>query len=578
MMPHATLNGVRSGCDLALTAGLLTALTTSAFAADPPKSGEKGLEMVETINTAIKKGWEDNKITPSGLCSDYTFIRRASLDIIGRIATPQEIHDYMQQPQGARRPWLIEKLLKSDEYPRHWANMWANWLLTRSGPFGGQSEYHEKMETWLEDQFAQNVPYNQLATKLLTAKGKNADNPEVVFMLAHVGEPVAQNLRGEQGQFDMVPLTSRVTRLFLGTQTQCAQCHDHPFDGRIKQGDFWGVNAFLRQIERKGTPPMPNNQTMGRSAPLELIINANANPEGYVPYEKRNGVVLKTKPVFRIGLKSEEIGVKPANLKDDRREELAKFIVDHPMFAKAFVNRMWGHFMGRGFTQPVDDFNEQNQPSNPELLATLGEKFVHYGYDMKFVIRWICNSQPYQLSSVANKTNEKADADPYFSRMQLKVLSPEELFESISTATATDAAKEAKKDLRNRWMQNLVANFGDDEGNEVNYNGTVVQALLMMNGKDLNDAVADPNGVVAKYWKKKGSTGLITELYLTALNRPPTDGELAKINKVVQQGLYVPVPVGKGTATKPVPEKDQMAFYQDMLWALLNSNEFMLNH
>jgi len=587
MMARATLSGRRSVRFLAVTAGLLFGLAAvPAVRADEP-SGGKGLELVQVIDKAIEQGWKDNKLTPSAFPAgqgDYTFIRRASLDIIGRIATPAEIAEYMKQGTN-RRAWLVEKLLggKNSEYPRHWANVWANWLLTRSGPFGGRSNYHEEMSVWLEDQFALNLPYNQLATKLITAKGKNTDNPEVNFILAHVGEANPQNVRGEQGQFDMVPITSRMTRLFLGTQTQCAQCHDHPFDGRIKQGDFWGANAFLRQVERKGQPLMQNNNNQPQRGPmLELAINTGNNGEGYVSYEKRNGVVLKTKPIFRIATGASDVGSKPAKLDVDRRDELAKFITEHPMFGKAYVNRMWGHFMGRGFANPIDDFNEQNQPSNPELLAALGEKFGHYGYDMKNVIRWICNSQAYQLSSVANKTNEKADADPFFSRMQLKVMSPEELFESIVTATATDITKDAKKQLRDRWMQNLVANFGDDEGNEVNYNGTVVQALLMMNGKDLNEAVMDPNGLVAKLKKKNLSHAqMVHEIYLATLNRPPTTNESNKIAALLQKGLYVPVPVpgGKGEVAKPVSEKDPGTnFYQDLLWAILNSNEFMLNH
>jgi hypothetical protein len=358
-----------------------------------------------------------------------------------------------------------------------------------------------------------------------------------------------------------------MTRLFLGTQTQCSQCHDHPFDGRIKQQDFWGINAFMRQVERKGTPLMQTQRNMGKGPMLELVINGDNNSEGYVSYEKRNGVILKTKPIFF------STG-KPADLKADRRDELAHFIVEHPMFGKAFVNRMWSHFMGRGFTNPIDDFNEQNLPSHPELLSTMGEKFVHYGCDIKNVIRWICNSQPYQLSSVANKTNEKAETDPLFSRMQLKVMSPEELFESIVTATATDPTKDAKKKLRDDWMKNLVANFGDDEGNEVNYNGTVVQALLMMNGTDLNAAVKDG---IAKMAKSKTPPS-VKSLYLATLNREPTGAELAKINAAT--GLFkVTKDRGGKDVYAQIPDKDgTVGFHEDLLWALLNSNEFMLNH
>src|SRR5262249_10217360 len=169
-----------------------------------------------------------------------------------------------------------------------------------------------------------------------------------------------------------------------------------------------------------------------------------------------------------------------------RREELAQRIMDHPNFPRAIANRMWAHFFGKGFTQPFDDFNEQNQVSIPELLDELAAAFKHYGYDQKMLIRWICNSRAYQLSSVANKTNEKEEPEKLFSRMLLEVQSPEQLFESLMVATKTDLAD--RKTLKEQWRSRLVANFGDDEGNEVSFNGTVVQALMMMNGKELNEA------------------------------------------------------------------------------------------
>src|SRR5262249_27768392 len=155
----------------------------------------------------------------------------------------------------------------------------------------------------------------------------------------------------------------------------------------------------------------------------------------------------------------------------------ALFITRSEYFPKACVNRMWGHFMGRGFTNPVDDFGEHNPPSHPELLDELARKFVAYGYDTRRLIRWLCNSDAYQLSSVANRTNDKSEAEPFFSRMLLKAMTPEQLFESLMVATQADMNMKPKErnDLRDSWMRNLIVNFGDDEGNEVTFNGTVVQ-------------------------------------------------------------------------------------------------------
>jgi hypothetical protein len=214
--------------------------------------------------------------------------------------------------------------------------------------------------------------------------------------------------------------------------------------------------------------------------------------------------------------------------------------------------------------------------SNPELLDELAAQFKHYGYDLKMIVRAICNSKAYSLSSVTNKTNAQPAQDTLYSHMLLKAMSPEQLFESLWMAThwqakihgknIKDAAAD-KKTLKDQWLANLVNGFGDDEGNEVNFNGTVVQALMMMNGKDLNDAISrKEDGTVARtiYLTKGNFERTITDLYMVSLNRKPTQAELVKIRKAM-------------VLTKSV-EKDIAGPYQDVFWALLNSNEFLLNH
>ena len=216
--------------------------------------GTEVADQVKVINDMLAAGWTANKIVPAGYVDDHEFIRRASLDIIGRIAKPEEIDHFLKDPADKRRSMLIDRLLDSEEYPLHWSNTWTNWLLSRTGVFG-RGTYHEDLNRWLNDRFAENMPYDKLVTALLTASGENTKNGAVNFILAHVGEPVPGARAAEEGQFEMVPITSRITRLFLGTQVQCAQCHDHPFQNSLKQNHFWGVNAFLRQVQRVGTPP-----------------------------------------------------------------------------------------------------------------------------------------------------------------------------------------------------------------------------------------------------------------------------------------------------------------------------------
>lgn len=518
---------------------------------------DKDREAVELINKHIEEGWRENELTPSRPATDFEFIRRATLDIVGRIATVEEIRQYARWPKDKRRQMLIEKLLKSPDYPRHWANLWANWLLSRAGVFG-RGMYHEQMATWLEDQFAQSTRWDKIVTELLTASGRNSDNGAVNFILAHVGEPIPNNKQREDGQFEMVPITARITRLFLGIQTQCTQCHDHPFDANLRQEHFWGINAFLRQVTRQGNLPRRQRDAL---MPLTLAVQSQNNRNAIVRYEKRNGVLLETKARFLDGTKL------PKGSTGDRRAELAKLIVGHKNFPKAIINRMWANFIGVGFVNPIDDFNELNEPSHPELLDELGALFKHYEYDLKKLIRWICNSEAYQLSCVANSTNDKQEHEVFFARVKLKSMTPEQLFESLMVATQSEQTKEARKELRDRWLNNLVANFGDDEGNEITFNGTVVQALLMMNGNDINSAISKKDGGTLSSAMKKYNRPdqRINYLYLAALNRPVGATEYRRILQKIK--------------LRPgFSDKTQEAPYQDLFWALLNSNEFILNH
>ncbi len=251
-------------------------------------------DTVKTINASLDKAWKDNNIVQSRWADDYEFIRRASLDVIGRIATPGEIAEFLRDPTDTRRSLLIDRLLNKPEYANHWAEVWTNWLLTRTGLFG-RGRYHDEMARWLKDQFALNLSYDQLVRGLLTASGKNDENGAVNFILAHVGENVPAGNRNEDGQFEMVPITSRISRLFLGIQVQCAQCHDHPFTNSIKQNHFWGINAFLRQVERNGN--LPRRRQDGLMT-LELRDNTNVNTKAKVYYEKRNGVLLEANAEF----------------------------------------------------------------------------------------------------------------------------------------------------------------------------------------------------------------------------------------------------------------------------------------
>jgi hypothetical protein len=554
-----------------LVAALAGCLGTNRVSAQDKSPMTRGISaQTQKVNELLAKAWADNKVRPSARATDDEFVRRAYLDIIGRIPTPAEIRYFEMNHDRTK---LIHRLLYEkvkiegheydypEEFARNWANIWTAWLMTRSA----NSTYQDEMRVWLEELFAKNISHKEMVEKLLTAKGKNSDNGAVNYILRHLGEVQNDGGKLDEGVFDAVPITSRTTRLFLGLQTQCVQCHDHPFNPDWKQSNFWGVNVFFKQVDRE--PRELGRQRNRMDSPeLTLKDNSSANEEATVSYEKRNGVVQLTRAVFLDGRKIDfEKDRRP------RREVLAELVTTSDYFPKAYVNRIWGHLFGRGLNeQPaVDDFGDHNKVVHPELLDYLAKEFaaetpggetVQYSaFAPKKLLYWLCTSDAYGLSSVPNGTNDKPEAEVFFSRMLLKSMTPEQLFESLALATegVVQRHSEERKKRRDDWMKKLVVNFGDDEGNEITFNGTLLQALMLMNGKELSEAIRSKGTLVEAIKKGKGNPNrVIEEIYLATVGRRP-GSEASKVNKF---------------------RSADPNFYADLMWALVNSNEFMLNH
>jgi len=630
-------------------------------ATPPPAANPTGISpQTQKINELIKKGYEAAGIKkPAAKSTDQEFVRRVFIDLIGRIATPEEVIDFEADKSADKRTKLVQRLLGAgeyklknksgglaslpkavgdkgpakpivkyypEEYAEHWSNIWTVWLMTRTG----HPDYRDQMNVWLEDYFSvtpskPNISQKDLVSKLITATGRVGGpkdvgasgwtpKPEYAanFIVHHLGEREkdAAKLK-EEGAFDAVPITSRVTKLFLGLQTQCTQCHDHPFNKEWVQSDFWGVNAFFRQTVRSATPslaPGQNNQKMANAVAVTLTDDSDLNPQMLVTYERRDGRRLSSFPIMlkdyaqaMAGEKSTRM-IANANGTKTRRQQLSEWVVAHDNFSPAFVNRMWTHFFGRGLCKEPspDDFGSNNEVVHPELLEYLGKEFAQYNYDHKKIMEWICTSEAYGLSHVGVKEYTDVKFDPYFARMPMKAMSPEVLFESLMTATGTVAEKknaaaaEARRGARDAWMRKLVRQFGDDEGNELSFNGTIVQALLMMNGSELNGEIGVGRGgggtnLVRELMGRNKTPGTMYEaLFLQTLNRRPTTAEVAKLNEV-REGkatvtLGTPAPKSKGPTPKgpatyvPGAGGNEEQFYQDVFWALLNTSEFMINH
>jgi len=522
---------------------------TDVRAADKPKSAADA-PPANFLDPLLEEVWKAEGVKPPRPASDEEFLRRAYLDIIGRIPNIQEAQAFLATKEADKRGKLVEFLLNHVDYQKNFATVWTNLLIGR----GNQGREVDRMALngWLRKQFAADRPWNDIVYDLVTATGSNRENGAVNYTLAHL-------------ESEAVPLTSLTTRLFLGQQLQCTQCHDHP-QNDWKQSDFWGMNAFFRGIKAE-------EKRAADATGLEKYDHTELSDQptdAFARFEKRNGMMGVAFPRFLDGEK-----LAPGS-KLIRRVELGKRIADpdSDLLAKAMANRMWAHFMGRGFVNPVDDIGPHNTPVAPEVFDALAEKFRDSNFDVKQLIRWITTSKAYQATSLrVEKQGGSAaddDGDDLFNVMMLRPMTPEQLFDSLTTATSAHrpSASSARDDARrDNWMRQFLFVFGNDEEDETtSFQGTIPQSLLMMNGEMIRDAISDKPGgflaeVVAQARRSRSpANAMIDQIYLASLSRHPTNKERQTALRYLQ--------------TQP----DSMWVVQDLFWALLNSNEFILIH
>lgn len=537
-----------------LTLGLLVPVSEaqSRSKSGVPFTTGSSDEIIKFINEQIQTGWADNEITPSPVAEDAEWVRRVHLDILGRIPEPDFVSDFLKDKDPAKRAKLIDNLLDDEGYVRHLTTVWTNLCIGRQTP---RRVSRAGMTKFFREVFARNRPWNEVVYDIISAEGHFEENGAVNFLLAQM------TMNDEQ-----VQATAKTARLFLGMQVQCTQCHNHPFN-EWQQDQFWQFNSFLRQT-RKIDHQKPDPQT-GRMVDdySELVFQPYNFP---VFYEKRNGVVMTVDPVFND--KRFRVGDFDPD-ETDLRKEFAKAVTegDKPYIALAMVNRTWGQFMGYGFTKPVDDMGPHNAASHPELLDRLGTEFVKSGYDVKQLIRWICNSEAYNLTSQITPKNEAdnpaAGEVPLFSHMYVKSMEAEQLYDSLIIATNAHKSGRASWDeserQRQQWLQQFVIAFGTDEGDEATtFNGTIPQALMMMNGELIRNAIsADKGGFLRETLEgPQKDAQKIQTLYLSTLSRLPNAREMSMSQKLISGS------------------RDKLAAYQDLFWALLNSNEFIFVH
>ncbi len=502
---------------------------------DAPEEGSTDEVIVAFIDRQLEAGYAGAEVEPSPRADDAEWVRRVYLDLAGHIPPPAAVEEFLADERPHARQRLVQKLLDEPAYPRHFASLWSNLLVGRRPP---DDVDRDALQAYLREAFARNRPWSDVVTEIVAAEGAVDENGAANFLVAHVNA-------------EAVPATAITAKLFLGVQVQCTQCHPHPFND-WKQDQFWELNAFFKQTE-----------LVERGGRTQLV---STNEGGPTFYDTRQGLKMVAYPRF------EGRAVDPA-AGTNRRLALAELLVegDRPQLADAIVNRVWAHFLGRGFTTPVDDMGPHNPPTHPALLARLSREFVKSGYDLRRLVTWVTSSSAYQRTSRIGEGNEvdrpEIGEPPVFSRVYVRPMTPEQVYDSLVVATRGDAIDwDRTLTERDRWIQAFVTPNETDENDEtLTLDGTIPQALALMNGELTSEGISLASGTeLARIVAKRGSAvEKIRRAFVATLSREPTDREIAALRPRFR--------AGRGRTA----EAESL---RDLYWALLNSSEFALVH
>lgn len=488
------------------------------------------LAMARRVDELLAAGWERAGVVPAPLADDATFLRRVTLDLTGLVPTASQARAFLLDSSPHKRARLIDELLASPAHANHLANLWLRMLVPQDA-LAQQRELAERLQAYLRLAIADNRRYDVLVADLLTTTGDARNAPAVLFY-------TARDLKPEE-------LAAATARLFLGVQLDCAQCHNHPFD-RWKQRDFWGLAAFFARL-RRAQPP--------RDSAAPRLLDAET---GEVSLPDSNDVVLPAFPGDPTPVPDND---------PNRRRLLALWIVsrDNPYLARAAVNRVWAQLFGRGLVEPVDDLSEDNPPSHPELLAELAAFFVASEYDLRALYRALANTRAYQLSSRVGP--EATPPSELFAAMALKPIAAEQLFDCLVRATRRPAVYADPPDLSGAGdplRQAFVARFQSASARPGEYAAGIPQVLTLMNGMLVHELTSPQSSgllraLEAPYLDDAQRIELLT---LSVLSRRPTDDERAEWLAYLTAGA--------------APERQQRL--ADILWAQVNSIEFVFNH
>jgi hypothetical protein len=475
------------------------------------------------------------QVEPSDLADDATFLRRAFLDVCGILPTPDEAKRFLADPAADKRARLIDHLLDRAEYADYWAMKWADLLRNEEKAVDAKGVRH--FQHWLRQCVADDMPLDQFVHRLLTARGSTYERPEANYYRTNL---------------DPQKAAETTAQLFLGVRVACAKCHNHPFD-RWTQEDYHGLSAFFARVRTRMVDNQRKDKLDKHELNGEMIVWIDR--EGELPHPQKGGAM------------SPRVPDEPTHDHPDRLKRLADWITrpGNKYFARVMANRIWFHLLGRGIVEPVDDFRESNPPNNEPLLDALAKELIASGWSQKRLIRTIMASRTYQVASQTKPTN--AD-DQNFSHVEPKLLQAEALMDAISQVTGVPE-KFAGQPLGTRAAQlpgvsgapNFLKSFGRPDRLlacecERQTTTTLNQAFQMINSESITRKVAESPRV--ERWVKQTNAEVVTELYLAALARYPTAREMEVVEQRLQQA------------------GDRRAALEDLLWAMLNTKEFLL--
>ena len=500
--------------------------------------------------------WKQLGLQPSGLCSDAQFIRRAFLDCIGTLPSPDRVRRFLASESEQKRAVLIDDLLglsvspRQNDYATEWTAYWAmKWgdLLKNNRKKSGDSGMWA-LHNWIRRSLHKNTPVDQFVRELITAQGSVFENGPVNF-IAYGPRPTDLPVVAPATE-----LAERTAQVFLGIRLQCARCHHHPFE-TYSQADYYGLAAFFTQLQSKPTT------TFG-----ELGFDATVSVRGSGSIKHpRHGTIVKPKL-----LHGEPID---GAVYDDLRTPLADWVTSpgNPFFARNMSNRVWEHFLGVGLIDPVDDVRATNPPSQPRLLDALAADFVSHKFDLKHLIRRIMQSRVYQLSS--RPRPENAEQSRFYTHYNVKRLPAEVMLDAIDFACGTHE-KFARVPDGTRAIElpdpNFDSYFLDTLGRpqravacecERTAEPNLAQVLQIANGNVLQRKLTDENGRVAGVVKRGlANSTAVSELYLATFSRLPSEKEIEGCIDIIQRSA------------------DRRQGLENILWALCNSREFLFNH